>query len=97
MTRETWWALGIAGGLVVVWLAVALGIVVHVARAQGRRGTAWFFLAVVCSPPLALLALAALPDLHQRRVLRRLSRRLREPAAPDPERAALVDRLLGGP
>jgi hypothetical protein len=95
MTQENWWALGIAGGLVLVWLVAALGVVVHVARARGRRPGAWFVLALLCSPPFVLLALAALPDLRQRRLLRRIRRLVEDRPAPDPEREARVDRLLG--
>jgi hypothetical protein len=48
--------------LLLTWLLAFVALVAHVASEKGRSGVAWRFAAVVFSPLVALLALAAVPD-----------------------------------
>ena len=51
-------------GLALAWLYLApsVGLVPFVARAKGRSGFGWMLTALLCSPLLALIALAAVPS-----------------------------------
>jgi len=48
--------------VLVLWLSAFLILVCYVASEKGRSGLAWGFAAIVFSPFVALIALAALPD-----------------------------------
>lgn len=54
-------------GLPIAWLylAPAVFLVPFVARAKGRSGVAWMLTALLFSPLLALIALAAIPALNR--------------------------------
>lgn len=58
------------------WLLPAFFVVPFVSRARGYGWFSWIIAALVCSPLLILLALAALPDRRERRTLARIDRRL---------------------
>jgi len=48
--------------LVMPYFFATFGLVPAVARAKGRSGIEWFFIALFVTPLLALIALAAMPD-----------------------------------
>jgi len=48
--------------LLLIWLMAFVALVAHVASEKGRSGVAWGFAAIVFSPVIALIALAAVPN-----------------------------------
>lgn len=77
--------------LIACWLLPSLCVVPFVAKRKGYPWGWWVLLALMCSPIVALLALAALPDPVHRRAVRRIARRL----TPPPPTNRTADRLLG--
>ncbi|MBI4636389.1 MAG: hypothetical protein HY727_08570 [Candidatus Rokubacteria bacterium] len=49
--------------VLVFYLVLSILLVPFVAHEKGRNPFFWAFIAVVCTPLMAILALAALPDL----------------------------------
>ena len=62
--------------LITCWLLPSLCVVPFVAKRKGYPWGSWLLIALLCSPIVALLALAALPDPVHRRAIRRIARRL---------------------
>jgi hypothetical protein len=75
----------------VLWL-IGAALTAHVANIKGRSGVAWFFLTLVVSPLLALIALAVLPAKSEQSEAELLAEILDELRALRPE--SRVDRLL---
>jgi hypothetical protein len=53
----------LAAVVVYLWLVPSILLVPVVASRKGESGGLWAFVAIIFSPPLALLALAAIPHL----------------------------------
>jgi hypothetical protein len=48
--------------LVIPYFLATFGLVPAVARSKGRSGLEWFFIALLVTPLLALIALAGMPE-----------------------------------
>ncbi len=80
--------LAVVGG---IYLLTGLFVVPYVAKAKGRNWFTWLLAGLVITPPIALLALAALPDDVVRRRLRRIDRALRrDQEAREPQRRRII-------
>ena len=80
-----------AAGVIFFWVLPALGIVPYVAHVKGYPWMSWLLIALIFSPILALLAIAALPDRRSQEILGEISSSLSDVTAPTNPRA---DRLF---